>query len=172
MARLLRLERLFASLAVLMAAVGAAIVIVQMLWISYGVLMRYVFRSPDRMATEATALLLFPVAFVGLAYALKENALPRVTILTDMLPAGARRIVDIFNACVVFAIGTFFACAAIRGTFNSYMTGAASEILLWPRYLFWTPAALALLVFSAYSAIRTALLVLDPTGRREEDAVV
>ncbi|NJO32517.1 MAG: TRAP transporter small permease [Rhodospirillales bacterium] len=172
MAQLLRLERLFASLAVLMAAVGAAIVIVQMLWISYGVLMRYVFRSPDRMATEATALLLFPVAFVGLAYALKENALPRVTIFTDMLPASVRRLVDIFNACVVFAIGTFFACAAIRGTFNSYMTGAASEILLWPRYLFWTPAALALLVFSAYSAIRTALLVLDPGGRRDEDAVV
>ena len=167
-----RLEQLFASLGVLTAAVGAGIVIVQMLWICYGVVMRYGLRSPDRMATEATALLLFPVAFVGLTYALKEGALPRVTIFADMMPSGVRRVLDIFNAFVMLAIGCFFAAAALRGTFNSYATGAASEILLWPRYLFWAPVALALMIFSAYAAIKAVLLVVDAPGGRDGDDVV
>lgn len=167
-----RLEQVFASLGTLMAAVGAGIVAVQMLWISYGVFMRYVVRSPDRMATEATALLLFPVAFVGLTYALKEGVLPRVTIFADMLPSGMRRILDIFNAFVMLAIGCFFTAAAFRGTFNSYVTGAASEILLWPRYLFWAPVALALVIFSTYAAIKAVLLVVDAPEGSDSDAVV
>jgi TRAP-type C4-dicarboxylate transport system permease small subunit len=167
-----RLKQVFASLGVLMAAVGAGIVVVQMLWISYGVVMRYALRSPDRMATEATALLLFPVAFVGLTYALKEGALPRVTIFADMLPSGVRRILDVFNAFVMLGIGSFFALAAFRGTFNSYATGAASEILLWPRYLFWAPVALALVIFSIYAAIKAVLLVVDAPEERDGNAVV
>lgn len=167
-----RLEQLFASLGMLMAGVGAAIVVVQMLWISYGVVMRYLVRSPDRMATEATALLLFPVAFVGLTYALKEGALPRVTILADMMPSGVRRIIDIFNAFAILAIGCFFAAAALRGTFNSFATGSASEILLWPRYLFWAPVALALVIFSAYAAIKAVLLVASAPKEEDGDAMV
>jgi TRAP-type C4-dicarboxylate transport system permease small subunit len=167
-----RLEQRFAFLGVLMAAVGAAIVVVQMLWISYGVVMRYALRSPDRMATEATALLLFPVAFVGLTYALKEGALPRVTIFADMMPPGVRRILDIFNAFTILAIGCFFAAAAVRGTFNSYATGAASEILLWPRYLFWAPVSLALMIFSTYAAIKAVLLIVDAPQGSNGDAVV
>jgi TRAP-type C4-dicarboxylate transport system permease small subunit len=167
-----RLEQRFASLGVLMAALGAAIVVVQMLWISYGVVMRYVLRSPDRMATEATALLLFPVAFVGLTYALKEGALPRVTIFADLLPPSVRRILDIFNAFAMLAIGCFFAATALRGTFSSFATGAASEILLWPRYLFWAPVALALTIFSVYAAIKAVLLVVDAPEGEDGDAVV
>lgn len=40
--------------------------------------------------TEATALLLFPVAFLGLAFALYEDAYPKVTMLIDHLPARLR----------------------------------------------------------------------------------
>ena len=48
--------------------------------------MRYVLNAPDRFVTEATALLLVPVAFAGLAFALKEDAYPKVTMVTDRLP--------------------------------------------------------------------------------------
>lgn len=64
-------------LAVWLAGAGAAIIVVQMLWISYGVFMRYVVSRPDGTVTEATALLLFPAAFLGLAFALKEEPTPR-----------------------------------------------------------------------------------------------
>ena len=81
------------TLVAAVAAAGALIVVVQMVWISHGVFMRYAMGSPDRMVTEATALLLFPVALLGLAYALREDSYPRVTLVTDAIseamPGGA-----------------------------------------------------------------------------------
>jgi TRAP-type C4-dicarboxylate transport system permease small subunit len=114
------------------------------------------------MVTEATALLLFPVAFAGLAYALKEDAYPKVTMLTEHLPARLRHWIDILNMALMLGVGGFFSLAAVSATIGSFQSGAASEILLWPRYLFWAPGALALLVFSFYAALRLALLLLTP----------
>lgn len=142
-----------------LAGLGALIVLVQMVWISYGVMMRYVFNSPDGTVTEATALLLFPVAFAGLAYALKEDAYPKVTMLTDRLPAKLRHAVEILNLALMLGIGGFFGLAAVDATIRSFGSGAASEILLWPRYLFWAPGALALVVFAVYALLRLMLLI-------------
>ena len=86
------IERGLERLAVWLAAAGALIIVVQTVWISYGVFMRYVVGKPDGTVTEATALLLFPAALLGLAFALKENAYPKVSFLIDALgPRGARR---------------------------------------------------------------------------------
>jgi len=148
-------------IAVLMAGIGAAIVAVQTLWIAYGVVMRYVFKSPDRLATEATALLLLPVAFVGLAYALREDAIPKVTILADLLQPRARRVLDLLNLAIMVAVGAFFSAAGVRAVAGTYLSGAASEILVWPKFAFWLPAAAGLLVFTAYAALKAALLLAD-----------
>jgi TRAP-type C4-dicarboxylate transport system permease small subunit len=85
-------------LAVWLAGIGAMIIIVQMLWISYGVFMRYVISKPDGMVTEATALLLFPAAFLGLAFALKEDAYPKVSFLLDALQPRGRRWLEALNS--------------------------------------------------------------------------
>ena len=77
------LDRWLARWAVWLAYAGALVVFVQVVWTSYGVMMRYAFGKPDAYVTEATALLLFPVAFLGLAYAMKEDAYPRVSFLLD-----------------------------------------------------------------------------------------
>jgi TRAP-type C4-dicarboxylate transport system permease small subunit len=153
-----------------LAGLGAAIVVVQMLWISYGVFMRYAVGRPDGTVTEATALLLFPAAFLGLAFALREDAYPRVSFLSDALgPAGRRRL-QALNLALTLAVGGFFAIAAVRATMNSYASGAASEILLWPRYLFWAPSALALVVFTAYVALKLAVALTAPAPRTARDA--
>jgi TRAP-type C4-dicarboxylate transport system permease small subunit len=150
------------QLAVGLAAVGALIIVVQMLWISYGVFMRYGMSRPDGMVTEATALLLFPAAFLGLAFALKEDAYPKVTFLPDALGARGRHWLEALNLVLMAVIGGFFAIAAVDATLNSFRSGAASEILLWPRYLFWAPGALSLLVFAAYVLLKLAVLLTSP----------
>lgn len=159
-----RWRSLFERLVVWMAGLGAAIVLVQMCWISYGVIVRYVFNAPDGMVTEATALLLFPVAFAGLAFALKEDAYPKVTMLVDVLSPKLQRFVAIVNMTLMLGIGGFFALAGVEATIRSFQSGAASEVLLWPRYLFWAPGALALVFFTLYTALRLALLLLTPAG--------
>ena len=49
------LLRVFDRLALGLAIIGALIIVVQIVWISYGVFMRYVLSSPDGTVTEATA---------------------------------------------------------------------------------------------------------------------
>lgn len=158
------LLRAFERLAVWLAGAGALIIVVQMLWISYGVFMRYGLSSPDGTVTEATALLLFPAAFLGLAFALKEDAYPKVSFLPDALGPRGRRRLEALNLVLMLAIGGFFAIAAVDATMNSYRSGAASEILLWPRYLFWAPGALALVVFTVYVALKLAVLLTAPAA--------
>jgi TRAP-type C4-dicarboxylate transport system permease small subunit len=155
-----RVERLSRWL----AGLGAAIVVVQMVWISYGVFMRYVMSSPDGTVTEATALLLFPAAFLGLAFALKEDAYPKVTFLPDALGPRGRRRLEVLNLVLMIVVGGFFAIAAVGATRNSFVSGAASEILLWPRYLFWAPGAVALVVFTACVVLKLAVLLTTPAS--------
>lgn len=156
-----RVERL----AVALAGLGAAIIVVQMLWISYGVFMRYALSSPDGTVTEATALLLFPAAFLGLAYALKEDAYPKVSFLPDALGPRGRRRLEALNLLLMVGVGGFFSIAAVDATMKSFESGAASEILLWPRYLFWAPGALALVVFTLHVVLKLAVL-LSPSETR------
>ena len=162
---LFRLLRLSERLGLVFAGLGAAVVLAQAGWITFGVVMRYVFRSPDRMVTEATALLLFPVAFAGMTYALQSDAYPRVSIFTDKLPRRARAFLAAVNRTIVLAIALFFAVAATDAAVRDFYSGAASEILLWPRYFFWTPATLSLWLFAFYAALR-----LVAAGKRADDA--
>ncbi|AXI41865.1 TRAP transporter small permease [Sulfitobacter sp. SK011] len=145
-----------------LAGLGAVIVLVQMLWISYGVFVRYGLGKPDRMVTEATALLLFPVAFTGLAFAMREDAFPKVTMLTDRLRPGLRRAFDIINHILMLGVGSFFAYAGVSATIRAFNSGVASEILHWPRYWFWAPGAFSLVIFSLYTALRLIRLIRTP----------
>ncbi len=152
----------FERLSVWLAGLGAAVIVLQMLWISYGVFMRYVVSKPDGTVTEATALLLFPAAFLGLGFALKEDAYPRVSFLFDALGRKGQWRLQALNLGLMFIIGLFFSITAVSATMNSFASGAASEILLWPRYLFWAPSALALVVFTAYVLLKLAVHVTTP----------
>lgn len=148
MTRLLnRLEIGLDRLALSCALSGGVIIVIQAVWMSWGVFSRYVMNSPDRMVTEATALLLFPVAFAGLGYALRRDAYPKVTMLIDMLPAMVRHWVQAFNLVVMALIGLWFMYVSFSATMNTLASGAASEILLWPRVYFWIPVLLSMATF-------------------------
>lgn len=154
------------GLVLALAMAGAVIIVVQMLWISYGVFMRYYVGRPDRMVTEATALLLFPVALAGLAYAMREDSYPRVTMLTDLLPATLRKLVGLVNCALMALIGVFFSMTAVNATLRAFNSGAASEILRWPRYYFWAFVAVSLVVFTVYATLRLVQLALTPASRK------
>lgn len=159
------LLRVFDRLALWLAIIGALIIVLQMVWISYGVFMRYVLSNPDGTVTEATALLLFPTAFLGLAFALKDNAYPKVTFLLNVLKPRAQRWLEALNLLLIILVAGFFAVAAVQATIGSFRSGSASEILQWPRYLFWTPATISLLFFTTYATLK---LVDILTSRPDE----
>ena len=133
---------------------GGLIVLIQALWITYGVFMRYVIGNPDGMLTEATALMLVPLAFVGLSYAHKADAFPKVTIFVDQLSKGKRENLAILNSALIMFISVFFTLAAYKGLSKSYVSLAASEILLWPKYYFWAGVFVSLLNLSLISILK------------------
>ncbi|ANG64663.1 TRAP dicarboxylate transporter subunit DctQ [Marinobacterium aestuarii] len=147
------LAKMLTGVARILLYCGGIIVLIQATWISYGVFMRYVMNNPDGVVTEATALLLVPVAFFGLAYALHMDAYPKVTIFRDLMPVKLQGWVDRFNLLIMTLTGAFFALAACRATLHSFSSGAASEILLWPRFYFWVPVAISLVVFVLTAAV-------------------
>lgn len=149
------------------AALGGLVVLVQMLWISYGVFTRYGLGKPDRLVTEATALLLFPVAFAGLAFALREDAMPKVTMLIDNFSRSTQRVFAIINHVIMLGVGLFFAYAGVSATIRSFNSGVASEILHWPRWWFWAPGATALVLFAFYVALRLVRLIVTPASEGE-----
>lgn len=146
--RILRSIALGAAFLCLVA--GAAIVVIQSFWITYGVFVRYVLKNPDSMVTEATALLLIPLAFLGLPYALKEDAFPRVTFVTDKLPPRAAFVIDRINMLIMILVGLFFAAVTINATVSTFRSGASSSVLDWPEYIFWAPVAIASVSFVVY----------------------
>ncbi|WP_135506082.1 TRAP transporter small permease [Roseovarius aestuariivivens] len=156
-----RLIRSVERIVIWVAALGGVIVLIQMVWISYGVFTRYGLGKPDRLVTEATALLLFPVAFAGLAYALREDAMPKVTMLIDRFPARVQHIFAIVNHVIMLGVGLFFAYAGVSATLRSFNSGVASEILHWPRWWFWAPGATALVLFAIYVALRLLRLIAN-----------
>jgi TRAP-type C4-dicarboxylate transport system permease small subunit len=162
-----RMIRPVERLVVALAAFGALLIFVQMVWISYGVFMRYVMGAPDRMVTEATALLLFPVALVGLAYAMREDSYPRVTLLTDTLPPGLRKLAELVNGATMVFIGVFFSITTVNATIRAFNSGASTEILRWPRYLFWAPVSFAICLFTFYALLRLLQLMLRPASATE-----
>jgi TRAP-type C4-dicarboxylate transport system permease small subunit len=138
-------------LARLAMAAGAGIILVQTAWITYGVFARYVLRDPDRYVTEATALLMVPLAFLGMPFALSNDGFPRITILLDNLPKKWRRLLDGINQLVMMLIGCFVAAVGINATRNALETGSASQVLHWKEYLLWFPVALSLVIFVIYA---------------------
>lgn len=156
---LAKLTGVVERLAVWLAGLGALIILVQMVWISFGVFMRYVVGKPDGTVTEATALLLFPVAFLALAFALKEDAYPKVSFLPDALGVRGRRRLEMINLALKVMIGGFFSISAVDATIKSFQSGAVSEILLWPRYIFWAPSAFALVLFTTYALLKLLTLI-------------
>jgi TRAP-type C4-dicarboxylate transport system permease small subunit len=106
--------------------------------------------------------MLFPAALLGLAFALKEDAYPKVSFLIDALGPRGQRVMNAINLMLMIVVGAFFSIAGFEATLRAYESGTASEILLWPRYLFWAPGAIALVVFTVYAIVRLMRVLSSP----------
>lgn len=151
------MERLIAVLVV----AGGLLILVQAFWISWGVFTRYVLRNPDAMVTEATALLLVPLAFVGLAYALQCDSFPKVTLLVERLPRRWQHWVAAMNLALMAAIGVFLTLVSSSAARRTHASGAASDNLEWPEFLFWIPVAICIAAFTLLAFIKLARLLVE-----------
>ena len=104
---------------------------------------------------------------------LREDAYPRVTMLTDRLPATGRKIVALVNMTLMLGVGLFLSRRRRATPRSGPSTPASSsEILLWPRWIFWAPGAASLILFAIYAALRLARIAHHPRRGDVSDGMV
>lgn len=137
------------------------------LMLGYEVVARYFFNAPTIWAEELSRLLMVWAVFVGSSVLIQNDGHIRVTVVTEILPAGIKRAVRFLSMCVVVLISGLVAWNGIPIAWNSFevgrTTGSMMDIPSW-----WMQASVPVgfgLIF--LQAIIKAITVL--TGHDEGD---
>lgn len=78
-----------------LAGVGGMLLCLIIAFVVYGVVMRYLFRTPKAWVNEAVALMYLPLIAFGLAYALRTKAHVHVDLLLTRLPLKTQQILNV-----------------------------------------------------------------------------
>ena len=98
-----------------------AVIIVQAVWISYGVIMRYVFRSPDASSDRSYGVVVVSGCFrTGWLTQCKLTPTPAQTMLVNKFSPATRMRLEVFHCFLIAAIAAFFAVAAAQAAWRDY----------------------------------------------------
>ena len=142
-----------------LATVAAWLFFATGLMLGYEVAARYLFTAPTIWAEELSRLFLVWGTLAGAAALIHRRDHIRITILTDVLPQGARSVLEAFSLLVIAAFGTGIAVYGFDIAWDSYArgrtTGSMFDIpLAWSQAS--VPAGGALLALqAAVEALRT-----------------
>ena len=129
------------------ALLCGALIVVQSMWITYAVFLRYFLGQGDMYMLEVTSLLLLVVAFLGAPLALRENAFPTVFMLVNRFPVKGQqwlRIVGLVMSIIFFG---FFTRGAAWIAIDAFKTDYVTTVVHWPYYPFWAVITLSGILF-------------------------
>jgi TRAP-type C4-dicarboxylate transport system permease small subunit len=141
------------ALAAIAAAAGAAI----FAFILAAVVMRYLVAAPFRFTEELSGLLLAMMVFLAMPMALVRDLNIRVTLVTDSLPALARRVAWIASELILVAFATIFAWQSWNLVAFHARLGLKSEqarLELWPWLAVMTACVALCTLVGAWKATR------------------
>src|SRR3954468_23782284 len=128
-------HRITASLLVVSDAVAAVLLAADLLVVCVSVLLRFLFNAPVEWADDVARGLMVGSSFFGAASALARAENLGVAFFIDMLPSGARRVVDAMGALLVTIISGYVAFNAIKmGWLTTGQTSGSGLPLEWTFY--------------------------------------
>lgn len=111
------------------------------LMISYEVISRYVFFAPTSWAEEGARLLQLWATYLAMGYVLREDGLIRITVLTEMIGARGRQVLEIIALLWILVFSAFAFWLGIDVVIESIETGRATATMNQvPK--FWTESAI------------------------------
>ena len=141
------------------------------LLVSYDVLMRYFFESPQLFVDEMAGFLQVLLIFGGAAYTFHAGGHVRVDLVTTHVRPAIRawlRVVTLLLGVVFLAIVIW---VTTQSTATAYRYGRVSAVMLYPLWLpmAFIPAGLALFGLAmALTLVRQIMRALGEAGRRDE----
>jgi tripartite ATP-independent transporter DctM subunit len=128
-------HRITASLLALSDAVAAILLAADLLVVCVSVLLRFLFNAPVEWADDVARGLMVGASFFGAASALARAENLGVAFFIDMLPSGARRVVDSMGALLVTVIAFYVAFNAMKmGWLTTGQTSGSGLPLEWTFY--------------------------------------
>src|SRR3954464_13708803 len=128
-------HRITASLLAFSDAVATVLLVADLLVVCVSVLLRYLFNAPVEWADDVARGLMVGSSFFGAASALARSENLGVAFFIDMLPGGARRVVDALGALLVTIISSYVAFNAIKmGWLTTGQTSGSGLPLEWTFY--------------------------------------
>jgi TRAP-type C4-dicarboxylate transport system permease small subunit len=171
-----RIDRMIASVARGLCAVGVICVVTMMVLTTADVVARYVFNSPTMWADEMASYLLIAIVFLGLAQNLRADGHIRIDVVTNHVPQGARRMLEVF----AFAIAILFSIILIAGTwtrfYNFWMRNTLSDSpLMTPMWVAMVPVVIGAVVLGIVSvwgfvsSLQALVSRAEPAAEVQED---
>jgi tripartite ATP-independent transporter DctM subunit len=128
-------HRITASLLAVSDAVAAILLVADLLVVCVSVLLRFLFNAPVEWADDVARGLMVGSSFFGAASALARAENLGVAFFIDMLPSGARRVVDSMGALLVTIIAFYVAFNAMKmGWLTTGQTSGSGLPLEWTFY--------------------------------------
>jgi TRAP-type C4-dicarboxylate transport system permease small subunit len=171
-----RIDHLISSVAGGLCAVGVICVVTMMVLTTADVVARYVFNSPTMWADEMASYLLVAIVFLGLAQNLRSDGHIRIDVVTNYVPPGARRVLEVF----AFAIAILFSVILIAGTwtrFHNFWTRntLSDSPLMTPMWIAMVPVVIGAAVLGIASvwgfvtSLHTLVSGSEPASKAQED---
>jgi tripartite ATP-independent transporter DctM subunit len=127
--------RITAPLLGLSAAIAAILLAADLVVVCVSVLARYLFNAPVEWSDDVARGLMVGSSFFGAASALARSENLGVAFFVDMLPAGARRVVDAVGALLVTIVAGYVAFNALKmGWLTTGQTSGSGLPLEWTFY--------------------------------------
>ncbi len=117
---------------------AAALLAVLCFFVAISAIMRYLVGSPFRFTEELVGLLFVATVFLTLPLCFVLNRNISMSLIVDRLPAGVRRITDVFGFLACLAFVWLFGSASLQFALQSLNLESRSdmaELLLWPWML-------------------------------------
>lgn len=123
------------------ARISAVLFFVIGLVISFEVVARYVFNSPTSWAEEGARLLQLWATYLAMGYVLRTDGLIRITVLTEMIGPGGRRMLELLSLVWILVFCGFAFWLGLEVVFESIEKGRATATMNQvPK--FWTETAI------------------------------
>jgi TRAP-type transport system small permease protein len=155
-------DKIFSSPVKIMMAIGAGLLAIIMLLMTFDVIGRYIFKHPINGSDELVGLLLLCVAACAFSYTQKEKRHIRIDVIIDHIPHKLHLVFNVFNGLLTLGMLSVMTwqmfLAARRFVLGLQSGSAASEVLGIP----WYPFLIIMVIgFGIFTLVMLADTIID-----------
>lgn len=134
------------------------------------VIMRYAFKQALPWPEEFCRYAFIYSAFLGIGYCIKNHNLLQVTLITNLLPQKAVRILEYLSGILSMVFYALLLYASIQVTVTCYQKGQTSSATGWTMWIFYLAGPIGF-ASGIIRQLQALYLLSKPKKEKEEPAV-